>query len=49
VAPGLREASIAQTLLLAAGFGFFTHATYDLTNMATLPRWPIKIVIIDIA
>jgi uncharacterized membrane protein len=49
VAPGLRDGSIGKTLLLAAGFGFFTYATYDLTNMATLPRWPLKIVIVDIA
>ncbi|WP_425290082.1 DUF2177 family protein, partial [Shewanella algae] len=29
-------------------FGFFTYATYDLTNLATLKGWPLKIVFIDI-
>jgi len=29
-------------------FGFFTYATYDLTNLALLKDWPIIIVIVDI-
>jgi len=33
---------------MGALFGFFTYATYDLTNLATLKGWPIPIVIIDI-
>jgi uncharacterized membrane protein len=48
VVPGLRAASLRKTLLLAAGFGFFTYSTYELTNMATLPDWPISIVVVDI-
>lgn len=48
VAPGLAADSLRKTLLLAAGFGFFTYATYELTNRATLPNWPLKIVVIDI-
>jgi uncharacterized membrane protein len=47
VAPGLRAASLNKTLLLAAGFGFFTYETYELTNMATLPGWPISVVVVD--
>jgi uncharacterized membrane protein len=47
VDPGLRAASLNKTLLLAAGFGFFTYATYELTNMATLPGWPISVVVVD--
>ena len=34
---------------MGALFGFFTYATYDLTNLATLKNWPIQIVFIDIA
>lgn len=30
-------------------FGFFTYATYDLTNLATLRNWPLAIVVVDIA
>ena len=29
--------------------GFFTYATYDLTNLATLRDWPIPVVLVDIA
>ena len=35
-------------LLLGALFGFFTYATYDLTNLATLRDWPLSLVIVDI-
>jgi uncharacterized membrane protein len=34
--------------LYGALFGFFTYATYDLTNLATLKGWPLNIVFIDI-
>jgi uncharacterized membrane protein len=37
-----------QTALLwGALFGFFTYATYDLTNLATLKDWPLDMVIVD--
>jgi len=29
-------------------FGFISYATYDLTNLATLKDWPLKITIIDL-
>jgi uncharacterized membrane protein len=29
-------------------FGFFTYATYDLTNLATLKNWPLSVVFVDI-
>lgn len=35
-------------VLLGALFGFFTYATYDLTNLATVRDWPILLVIVDI-
>jgi uncharacterized membrane protein len=34
---------------MGALFGFFTYATYELTNLATLADWPLGIVFIDIA
>ncbi|MFA5235992.1 MAG: DUF2177 family protein [Bacilli bacterium] len=37
-----------QALLYGALFGLFTYATYDLTNMATLKGWPVKVTIIDL-
>jgi uncharacterized membrane protein len=36
-------------MLWGALFGFFTYATYDLTNLATLRDWPLRVVVIDIA
>jgi uncharacterized membrane protein len=48
VKPGLEAGSLAKAALWGALFGFFTYATYDLTNLATLRQWPIKVVIVDI-
>lgn len=48
VKPGLDEQSLATAAIWGALFGFFTYATYDLTNLATLKDWPIKVVILDI-
>lgn len=39
----------SKTIFAGALFGFFTYATYDLTNLATLKAWPIGLSIIDIA
>jgi uncharacterized membrane protein len=30
-------------------FGFFTYATYDLTNHATLRNWTWQITLLDVA
>lgn len=49
VRPALAEQSLSQAAIWGALFGFFTYATYDLTNLATLRDWPINVVIIDIA
>ena len=38
-----------RTVAMAALFGFFAYATYDLTNLATLKQWPIGLSLIDIA
>jgi uncharacterized membrane protein len=48
VRPALVQASWRQAAMLGALYGFFTYATYDLTNMATIDKWPLKIVIVDI-
>ena len=49
VRPGLEAASLARTCLFGALFGFFTYATYDLTNLATLRDWPVLVTVVDIA
>lgn len=46
--PALEKKSLHQAVLLGALFGFFAYATYDLSNLATLKDWPVKIVFVDI-
>jgi uncharacterized membrane protein len=49
VRPTLASGQWTATAAMGALFGFFCYATYDLTNMATLRVWPLKIVLLDIA
>lgn len=48
VHPALEVGSLNKAILFGALFGFFTYATYDLTNLATLKDWPLTVVIVDI-
>lgn len=41
--PGLLKAAI-----WGASFGFFTYATYDLTNLATLKDYPLGLAVLDL-
>lgn len=47
--PALKGGGLPTALLLGALFGFFTYATYDLTNQATLRNWSTLITVVDIA
>ena len=47
VFPAINSNSIQKAIILGALFGFIAYATYDLTNLATLKDWPIKLVIVD--
>jgi uncharacterized membrane protein len=47
VLPGLAADSLAVAAGWGALFGFFTYATYELTNLATLKNWPLKVVLVD--
>ena len=46
--PAAQAGSLQTALIAGALFGFFTYATYDLTNLATIRDWPLDMVIIDI-
>ena len=46
--PALEKHSLRQAIIMGALFGFFCYATYDLTNLATLKDWPVKVVFVDI-
>ena len=48
ILPALKEASWTQALLYGGFFGLVCYATYDLTNLATLKGWPVKIVLYDL-
>ncbi len=49
VMPAVESSSLTKAIVLGALFGFFTYATYDLTNLATLKDWPLMVVFVDIA
>lgn len=46
--PAFDKGSLSYALMAGAFFGAIAYSTYDLTNLATIQNWPIKIVIIDI-
>lgn len=48
VRPALASGDWKTATLFGALFGFFAYSTYDLTNMATLKVWSLKITVIDI-
>ncbi|MGD2186791.1 MAG: DUF2177 family protein [Desulfobacterales bacterium] len=48
VLPAVAKDSWRHAAMWGALFGFFTYATYDLTNLALLKGWPLNIVIVDI-
>jgi len=47
IQPAFLAGSVGKALLFGALFGFFTYATYDLTNLATLKDWPVLVSIVD--
>lgn len=48
VMPACYKHSAYRALASGAMFGFFTYATYDLTNQATLRNWSTALTIADI-
>lgn len=46
--PAVEAQSLTKVLISGALFGFITYATYDLTNLATLRDWPLKVTLIDL-
>lgn len=45
--PAVIKQSLLTAAVLGAMFGFFTYATYDLTNLATLKGWPLSVTLVD--
>lgn len=48
VVPALREQVWTTALMNGAVLGLLCYATYDLTNLATIARFPVVVVIVDI-
>lgn len=46
--PALIHQDLSRLIVDALMFGFLTYATYDLTNLATLKDWPLKLTFIDL-
>ncbi len=48
IIPAFKQSDWSVALINGALFGLICYATYDLTNLATLKGWPVKIVIYDL-
>ena len=49
ISPALEKGSIKDALVYGALFGFVAYATYDLTNLATLKGYTLKLALVDMA
>jgi uncharacterized membrane protein len=47
VGPAMASGRWQTALIQGAMLGFFCYMTYDLTNMATLKQWSLKVTILD--
>jgi uncharacterized membrane protein len=48
LSPALEKNSWQHAALYGALFGFVAYATYDLTNLATLKGFTVKLVVVDL-
>ncbi|MFO7807533.1 MAG: DUF2177 family protein [Candidatus Moraniibacteriota bacterium] len=48
ISPAIEFLSWASAFWRGAFFGLIAYATYDLTNLAVLKDWPLKISVVDI-
>ncbi len=49
VRPALVNGDWSAAAVYGALFGFFAYSTYDLTNLATLKVWSLRVSLIDMA
>ena len=47
IMPAVKSDSVQDAIIYGALFGFFCYATYDLTNLATMKGFPLKVAIVD--
>lgn len=48
VHPAIQAGALSRAVLYGILFGFFTYATYDLTNLATMKDWPLVVTLVDL-
>ncbi len=48
ILPGITDKNVGEIIISGLLFGLISYSTYDLTNLATLKSWPLKITIIDL-
>jgi uncharacterized membrane protein len=48
ISPAIEKNSWHYALIYGSLFGLITYATYDLTNLATLKDWSLKVTIVDL-
>jgi uncharacterized membrane protein len=46
--PAILRGSVPYAFFSGAFFGLICYATYDLTNLATLKDWPLKVTLVDL-
>ena len=49
VYPSIGRDNWVYAMFSGAFFGLICYATYDLTNLATLKDWPLKVTMVDLA
>lgn len=49
IAPALERQSLMYAIGAGAFLGLSAYAAYDLTNLATLVNWPLRMSIVDMA
>ncbi len=49
VTPGLKTASLSTAMVYGGILGLAAFGTYDITNLATLKNWPLKMSLVDMA
>ena len=47
--PAVNEDSLGIAMFRGTAYGFFTYATYGMTNWAVVEKWPTKVTFEDIA
>ncbi len=48
ISPAVSENNVLQAFWFGGFVSFLMYATYDLTNLATLKNWPLKMTLVDL-